>query len=81
MNRRRQALLLCLGAAFAAVVEVLDELAFEMIHGNEFLQVQQFTFQQAEEVLNHRLVETVTLTAHALAPPRGCGRRQFLYAA
>jgi len=35
----RQALSLCLGAVVAAV-EVLDELAFEITHGIEFLQVQ-----------------------------------------
>ena len=38
-----------------------------MLHGVELLQIQQLTFEQPEEILYHRIVQTVTLAAHALA--------------
>lgn len=37
-----------------------------MLHGLELLQIKQFTFQQAEEVLCHCIVQAVPFAAHTL---------------
>ena len=66
MNRRRQALKLCPDAAVVVVVEVVNELLLEVLHGMEFLQIEQFTFEKAEEVFCHCVVQTVALPSHAL---------------
>lgn len=49
------------------VVAIVDELRLEVIDGIERLQVEQFRFEQAEEILNNSVVQTVALTAHTLA--------------
>ena len=66
MNRRRQALKLCLDTAVIVVVKIVNQLGFELFKGLKFLQIQQLTFQQPKEILNHRIVQTVTLAAHTL---------------
>ena len=38
-----------------------NEFQFEVFHGLKFLQIQQFTFEQAEELFYHCVVQTVPL--------------------
>lgn len=38
----------------------------KVLYGLEVLQIEQLTFQQAEKVFNHSIVQTVTFSAHAL---------------
>ena len=66
MNRGRQALQFCLDSAVVVVIQIFNEFLFEMFHGLIFLQIQQLTFEQPEEILYHRIVQTVPLAAHAL---------------
>ena len=66
MNCRRQALQFCLDAVVVVVIQICNKLLFEVLHGTEFLQIQQFTFEQPEEVFYHRIVQTVSFPAHAL---------------
>ena len=65
MNRRRQALQLCLDPA-VVVIQIFNEFLLEVLHGLKFLQIQQFTLEQAEKVFNYSIVQTVSLSAHAL---------------
>ena len=37
-----------------------------MLHGLKFLQIQQLALEQPEEILNHCVVQTIALAAHAL---------------
>ena len=37
-----------------------------MLHGLKILQIQQLAFEQPKEILNHSIVQTVALSAHAL---------------
>ena len=37
-----------------------------MLHGFKLLQIKEFTLEQAEEVFHHSIIQTVTLSAHAL---------------
>ena len=62
----RQALKLCFYAAVIIVVEVLDQLRLEVLHRLKLLQIQQLTFEQAEEIFNHGIVQTVSPSTHAL---------------
>ena len=48
------------------VVEIVNELGFEVFQGVEILKVKQFCFEQAEEVLHHGIVQSVAFPAHAL---------------
>ena len=66
MNCRRQALQFCLDPAVVLVIQICNEFLLEVLHGTEFLQIQQFTFEQPEEVFYHRIVQTVSFPAHAL---------------
>ena len=66
MKSRRQALQLCLDTAVVVVVQVIDQFLLEVLHGLEFLQIEQLTFEQTEEILHHGIVQTVTLSAHTL---------------
>ena len=66
MKSRRQALKLCLDTVVVVVIEIFNELLFEVLHRLEFLQIQKFTFKQAEEVFYYSIVQTVTFPAHAL---------------
>ena len=50
MNCRRQALQFCLDAAVVVVIQICNEFQFEVFHGAELLQIQQFTFEQPEEI-------------------------------
>ena len=38
----------------------------KVLYGLEVLQIEQLTFQQAEKVFNHSIVQTVAFSAHAL---------------
>ena len=67
MNRRRQALQLCLDSAVVVVIQIVDQLLLEVLHGLKILQIQQLTFEQSKEILNHSIVQTVALAAHALS--------------
>ena len=66
MNRRRQALPLCLDSAIVAVVPIVDQLPLEMLHGMKILQIQQIAPDQPKEILNHSVVQTVAFSTHAL---------------
>ena len=66
MKSRRQALQLCLDTVVVIVVQVIDQLSLEVLHGLEFLQIEQLAFEQTEEILHHGIVQTVTLSAHTL---------------
>ena len=64
MKSRRQALQLCLDTAVVIVVQVIDQFLLEVLHGLEFLQIEQLTFEQAEEIFCYRIVQTVSLSTH-----------------
>ena len=66
MNCRRQALQFCLDPAVVVVIQIYNELLFEVFHGLKFLQVQQFALEQPKEILYHSVVQTVAFPAHAL---------------
>ena len=66
MKSRRQALKLCLDAVVVVVIEIFNKFLFEVIHRLELLQIQKFTFKQAEEVFYYSIVQTVTFSTHAL---------------
>ena len=66
MKSRWQALQLCLDTVVVIVVQVIDQFSLEVLHGLEFLQIEQLTFEQTEEILHHCIVQTVTLSAHTL---------------
>ena len=66
MNCRRQALQFCLDAVVVVVIQIYNKLLFEVLHGTEFLQIQQLTFEQPEEVFYYSIVQTVSFSAHAL---------------
>ena len=67
MNCRWQALKLCLNAAVVVVIKIFHEFLFEVIHGIKFLQIEQFAFEQTEEVFHNSIVRTVTFPAHTLS--------------
>ena len=48
------------------VVILFNEFLLEVLHGLKFLQIQQFTLEQPEEIFYHSIVQTVSLSAHAL---------------
>ena len=66
VKSRRQALKLCLDAVVVVVIEIFNELLFEVIHRLELLQIQKFTFKQAKEVFYYSIVRAVIFPAHAL---------------
>ena len=66
MKSRRQALKLCLDAVVVVVIEIFNELLFEVIHRLELLQIQKFTFKHAKEVLYYSIVRAVIFPVHAL---------------
>ena len=66
MDRRRQALQLCLDAAVVVVVQIVQQFPLEVLHRSKFLQIQQFAFEQAKKILHHGIVQAVALAAHAL---------------
>ena len=53
VNCRRQALQLCLDSAVVVVIQIFNEVQFEVFHGAELLQIQQFTFEQPEGIFYH----------------------------
>ena len=66
MDRRRQTLQLCLDPAIIVVVQIVDQLLLEMLHGLKIMQIQQLALEQSKEILNHSIVQTVALSAHDL---------------
>ena len=66
MKSRRQALQLCLDATVVVVIQICSQFLLEVFHGLKLLQIQQLTLKQPKEVLNHSIVQTVSLAAHAL---------------
>ena len=63
VNRRRQALSLCLDFAVVAVIQIGKEHRLEVLHGLEDLRVKQFTFEQT---IKFPLSKTATFATHAL---------------
>ena len=49
MNRRRQALQLCLDSAVVIVIQIVDQFLFEVLYRLKFLQIQQLAFEQPKE--------------------------------
>ena len=66
MNCRRQALQFFLDLAVVVVVQIFYKFLLEVFHGTEFLQIQQLTFEQTEEIFNHSIVQAGSFAAHAL---------------
>lgn len=56
MKSRRQALKLCLNTAVVVVIKIFNEFLLEVFHRLELLQIEQFTFEQTEEVFYHSIV-------------------------
>ena len=52
--------------AVVVVIQICNEFQLEVFHGAELLQIQQFIFEQPEEIFYHSIVQTVPLAAHAL---------------
>ena len=48
-------------------MQIVDEFILEVVDGIEGMQIEQFRFEQAEEILHNSIVQTVALTTHALA--------------
>ena len=68
MKSRRQALRLCLDTLVVVVVQVIDQFLLEVLRGLKFLQIEQLTFEQTEEILHHSIVQTVSLPAWQAVP-------------
>ena len=67
MNRRRQALQLCLDPAVVVVVQIVDQFLLEMLHGLKLLQIKQLVLEQSKEIFNHGVVQAVSFPTHALS--------------
>ena len=67
MDRRRQALQLCLDAAVVVVVQIVQQFPLEVLHRSKFLQIQQFAFEQAKEIFHDSIIQTVAFSAHTLS--------------
>ncbi len=67
MKSRWQALQSCLDTAVIVVVKVFNKFFFEMLHRLKFLQIKQLGFEQAKEIFNNSVVQTIPFPAHALA--------------
>ena len=48
-------------------MKIIDKFSLEMVDRIKGLQVEQFRFEQAEEILHDCVVQTVALATHALA--------------
>lgn len=66
MNRRWQALEFRLDAMVVVVIQIGYQFLLEVLHRLKFLKIEQFTLEQAEEVFNHGIIQTVALSAHTL---------------
>lgn len=66
MKSRRQAIQLCLDFAIVVIFKIVYQFPFEVFHGLKFLEVKQFTFKQAKEILRDCIILAITLAAHAL---------------
>ena len=60
VNRGRQALPFGLDPVVAVVIQIFNEVQFEVFHEAELLQIQQFTFEQPEGIFYHSIVQAVT---------------------
>ena len=66
MNRRRQALSLCLDAAVVVIIQVFNHFQLKMLHGRKFLQIEQFAPEQTEEILHYCILQAVSFAIHTL---------------
>ena len=66
MKSRRQALWYCLDTAVVVVIQIFHKFLLEVLHRIEFLQIEQFAFEQTDEVFRDSIVQTVSFPAHAL---------------
>ena len=66
VNSRWQALQLCFDAPVVVVIQIGNQFLFEVFHGIEILEIEQFALQQTEEVFDHSIIQAVTFPAHAL---------------
>ena len=66
MNSRQQALSLSLNALVIVVVQIVDNLLFEVLHRMEFLQVEQLAFEQVKEIFCYSIIQAIAFAAHAL---------------
>ena len=66
MNSRRQALKLCLDTTVVVVIQIVNQFLFEVCHRIEILEIEQLALQQTEEIFYYGIIQTVTLSAHAL---------------
>ena len=48
-------------------MQIVDKFSPEVVNGIEGLQIEQFRFEQAKEILHDCVVQTVALATHALA--------------
>ena len=58
MNRR-QALKFCLDAEVVVIIQINNEISFEVLHRVEFLQIKKFALEQTEEVFYDGMIQTV----------------------
>ena len=63
VQSRRQALSLCFAATVVVIVQMLNQLCFEVLHRRKGLQIQQVTFGQAKEVFDHDIAGAVAFAA------------------
>ena len=75
MNSRRQALKLCFDTTVVVVIQIGYQFLFEVCHRIEILEIEQLALQQTEEIFYYGIIQTVTLSAHAL---NDTGIRQLL---
>ena len=64
---------ICLDSAVIVVIQICNKFLFEVLHGVELLQIQQLTFEQPKEIFYHSIVQTVSLSTHALQDLRKAG--------
>ena len=67
VQSRRQALKFCLNSAVVVVIEIGDEFSLEVANRFKILKIEQFTLEMAKEILHDCVIQTVGLSAHALA--------------
>lgn len=66
VNSRWQALKFYLDTMIVVVIQISDQFLFEVIHRVKLLEIEQFAFEQTEEVFHHSIIQTIAFSAHAL---------------
>jgi hypothetical protein len=56
---RRQALKFSLDTEVVVIIQINNEISFEVLHRVEFLQIKKFTLEQTEEVFYDGMIQTV----------------------